>query len=101
MLGFVPQPNLHNLRFLALTPSVLPHNRGAFQLFQKTRLRFKSQFHSESLLKQTVLKSGFLRNKNLPLIPFHYKADTFGNQGDKEDTEDKGEDLYQEFCEMV
>jgi hypothetical protein len=35
------------------------------------------------------------------LIPFHYKYDTFGDQEDKEDKEDKGDDLYQEFCEMV
>lgn len=32
------------------------------------------------------------------LIPFHLKVDTFGKQGDKED---KGEDLYLEFSEMV
>jgi hypothetical protein len=35
------------------------------------------------------------------IIPFHHKSDTFGDKGDKGDKEDKGEDLYQEFCEMV
>ena len=41
------------------------------------------------------------------VIPFHYKSDTSGdqedkeNKEDKEDKEDKGDDLYQEFCEMV
>ncbi len=29
------------------------------------------------------------------VIPFHYKSDTFGDQEEKEDKEDKGEDLYQ------
>jgi hypothetical protein len=36
--------------------------------------------------------------QNQELIPFHYKSDT---SGDQEDKEDKGDDLYQEFCEMV
>jgi len=34
-------------------------------------------------------------------IPFHYKSDTSGDQGDRSEKEDKGDDLYQEFCEIV
>ncbi|GEM_PF-6622517 len=46
--------------------------------------------HSEQL--------NYMRKRGEPLIPIHYKLDTLGNWKDKED---KGEDLYLKFSEMV